>query len=130
MDAAPSLLAAGEDRRWPGDTGAAKRLFLEARDGFVQQGIGYDAAMGSLDLTRMYLDVSNGRADGGTSSTSPGRWWRSSGAQDVHPGVTEAMAALFLFQDAARLEEVTAGLVRELTLYLEAAPVDPGLRWR
>ena len=72
VDAAPPLLAAGEDRPRSGDTGTTERLFLEARDGFVRQGIGYDAAMVSLDLTETYLK--EGRR---TSGASPGRWWRS-----------------------------------------------------
>lgn len=44
------------------------------RDGFVRQGIGYDAAMVSLDLARIYLRKGGRR----TSRASPGRWWRSS----------------------------------------------------
>lgn len=38
-------IAAGQ-----GDTAAAERAYRETRDGFVAQGIGYDAAMVSLDL--------------------------------------------------------------------------------
>ena len=111
-------IAAGQ-----GDTGTAERLFLETRDGFVRQGIGYDAAMVSLDLTRIYLK------EGRTADVQrlAGEMVAIFEAQDVH---RETMAALLLFQDAARREEVTAGLVRELTLYLEAARVDPGSRGR
>jgi hypothetical protein len=107
----------------PGGAGTVERLFLETRDGFVRQGTGYDAAMVSLDLTEMYLK------EGRTADVQrlAGEMVAIFAAQDVHPGVTEAMATLLLFQDAARREEVTAPLVRELTLYLEAARVDPGL---
>jgi tetratricopeptide (TPR) repeat protein len=37
------------------DFPAAERLFTQTRDGFVRQGIGYDAAMVSLDLALLYL---------------------------------------------------------------------------
>jgi len=89
----------------------------------VRQGIGYDAAIVPLDLTRMYLK------EGRTADVQriAGEMVAIFEAQDVH---REATATLLLFQDAARREEVTAGLIRELTLYLEAARVDPGLRRR
>ena len=48
-------------------------------------------------------------------------------AQDVH---REALAALRLFQEAARREEVTAELVQELAVYFRDARVDPSLRFR
>ncbi|MEA2601731.1 MAG: hypothetical protein QOF89_2723 [Acidobacteriota bacterium] len=104
-----------------GDTGTAERLFLETRDGFVRQGIGYDAAMVSLDLARVYLK------EGRTADVQrlAGEMVAIFEAQEVH---REATAALLLFQDAARREEVTAGLVRELALYLEAVRADPGLQ--
>jgi hypothetical protein len=97
-----------------------RAAFLETRGGFVRQGIGYDAAMVSLDLARMYLK------EGRTADVQrlAGEMVAIFAAQDVH---REATAALLLFQEAARREEVTAGLVRELALYLEAARVDPGL---
>lgn len=38
-----------------GDAVAAERAYRETRDGFVAQGIGYDAAMVSLDLAVLYL---------------------------------------------------------------------------
>jgi hypothetical protein len=48
-------------------------------------------------------------------------------AQDVH---REAAAALMLFQDAVRTEQVTLGYVLELTRYLQRARLDPALQFR
>ena len=48
-------------------------------------------------------------------------------AQDVH---REALAALRLFQEAARREEVTAEMVQELAVFFRDARVDPSLRFR
>ena len=47
-------------------------------------------------------------------------------AQDVH---REALAALRLFQEAARREEVTTEQVRKLVKYLQEARNDPGRRF-
>src|SRR5207237_5522758 len=44
-----------------GDVLTAERAYRETRDGFVAQGIGYDAAMASLDLAVLYLR--QGRTD-------------------------------------------------------------------
>ena len=41
---------------------AAERAYVETRDGFVAQGIGYDAAIVSLDLAVLYLLPQPGRA--------------------------------------------------------------------
>jgi tetratricopeptide (TPR) repeat protein len=97
-----------------GDVPAAERLFTETRDGFVRQGIGYDAAMVSLDLALLYLkDGRTGEVRRVAEEMVP-----VFSAQDVH---REATAALLLFQDAAWREEVPAELVREVGSYLEAA---------
>lgn len=42
------------DRRL-GDEAAAEEAFLEVRRGFRQEGMGYDAALASLDLAKLYL---------------------------------------------------------------------------
>jgi hypothetical protein len=47
-------------------------------------------------------------------------------AADVH---REALAALLLFQEAARHETLTLKLAREVARYLKAARVDPSLRF-
>jgi tetratricopeptide (TPR) repeat protein len=106
-----------------GDVPAAERLFLETRDGFVRQGIGYDAAMVSLDLALLYLkDGRTGEVRRVAEEMVP-----LFAAQDVH---REATAALVLFQDAARREVVTAEMVREVGAFLEAARGNPELRFQ
>jgi tetratricopeptide (TPR) repeat protein len=95
-----------------GETADAERFFRETRDGFVRQENGYDAAMASLDLALLYLK------EGRTADVLPlaEEMVEIFEAQDVH---REALAAVLLFQEAARREEVTAGMVRELAGRLE-----------
>jgi tetratricopeptide (TPR) repeat protein len=97
-----------------GEGAEAERLFRETRDGFVRQGNGYDAAMASLDLALLYL------REGRAADVLPLAEEMAAlfGAQEVH---REALAAVLLFQEAARREEVTAGMVRELAGRLETA---------
>jgi tetratricopeptide (TPR) repeat protein len=102
----------------------AERIFLEVRDGFIAQGIGYDAAMVSIeDLALLY--VREGRvADVKRLAEEIFPIFQ---AQDVH---REAVAALMLFQDAARQEQLTVKAVREYARYLQEARTDPSLRFR
>ena len=104
-----------------GEIQEAERLFLETRAGFIRQGIGYDVAMVSLDLTLLYLK--QGRA------TEVRRLAEETvvlfEAQEVH---REALAALLLLRKSARREEVTVALVREVAERLTAAPAPPAAR--
>ncbi|HEX3526143.1 MAG TPA: hypothetical protein VH988_03675 [Thermoanaerobaculia bacterium] len=88
----------------------------------MAEGIGYDAAMVSLDLAVLYL-----------------RWGRTAevrrvaeemlpifASQDVDP---EALAALALFQEAARQEQLTVEKAIEVMDYLRKARCEPGLRF-
>jgi len=110
-------IAAGKD-----DFDTSERAYLATRDGFVAEGNGYDAAMVSLDLAVLYL-----------------RWGRTAAvrrvaeemlpifaSQDVDP---EALAALALFQEAARQEQLTVEKALEVTDYLRKARCEPGLRF-
>ena len=94
------------------------------RDGFIAAGNGYDAAMVSIeDLALLY--VREGRvADVKRLAEEIFPIFQ---AQDVH---REALAALVLFQDAARREELTARKVREIAAYLREARGRPDLRFR
>jgi tetratricopeptide (TPR) repeat protein len=96
-----------------GETAEAERFFRETRKGFVEQRNGYDAAMASLDLALLYLK------GGRTADVLPlaEEMVALFEAQDVH---REALAAVFLFQEAAQRTEVTAAMVRELAGRLEA----------
>lgn len=102
----------------------AETIFLEVRDGFVAQGNGYDAAMVSIeDLALLYLR--EGRvADVKRLAEEIHPIFQ---AQDVH---REAIAALRLFQDAARQDQLTVKALREYVRYLKDARTDPALKFR
>ena len=107
-----------------GDVAAAERAFITVRDGFIVEGNGYDAAMVSLeDLTLLYL------REGRTADVKrlAEEIYPILQAQDVH---REAAAALMLFQEAARQEQLTSKVVREYVKYLRDARTDPSLRFR
>ena len=106
-----------------GDIATAEAAFLAMREGFLQEGLGYDAAIVSMDLALLYLR--QGRtAELKALAKEMLPIFRS---QDVH---REAITALFLFHEAVREEQVTAAFIRELAAYLDAARHDPGLRFR
>ena len=112
----------GEIAQFQGDEKAAERLYRKAFKGFLGQGIGYDAALVALHLALLYL------RQGRTAEVK--RLARQMipifQAQDVH---REALAALALFQKAARREEVTVEQLLRLVKYLQEARTDPGVRW-
>ncbi|HBL27369.1 MAG TPA: hypothetical protein DD490_11095 [Acidobacteria bacterium] len=97
-----------------GDLAAAEQAYAECRAGFVAEGVGYDAALVSLDLAVVYLR--QGR-------TAEARRL----AEEVIPvfqaqGVQrEAMAALVLFQEAAEKDLLTVETVREVAAVLQEA---------
>jgi tetratricopeptide (TPR) repeat protein len=107
-----------------GESEAAEKALLEARDGFIAEGIGYDAAMVAIeDLTLLYLR--EGRtADVKRLADEIVPIFQS---QDVH---REAVAALRLFQEAARQEQLTVQGVREYVKYLREARTDPSLAFQ
>jgi tetratricopeptide (TPR) repeat protein len=84
----------------------AERAYREARDGFIAEERGYDAALVSMDLAIFYLR--QGRTDSVRRLAE--EMVPILAAQDVH---REALAALVLFQDAARRDELTIEKVRE-----------------
>jgi tetratricopeptide (TPR) repeat protein len=107
-----------------GESEVAEQAFLEARDGFIVAGHGYDAAMVAIeDLTLLYLR--EGRtADVKRLAEEIIPIFQS---QDVH---REAVAALRLFQEAARQEQLTVQAVREYVKYLREARTDPSLSFQ
>jgi tetratricopeptide (TPR) repeat protein len=108
-----------------GDFARAEQAYLDTRSVCIGQGIGYDAAMVSLDLAVLYLK--EGRmADVQRVAEEMLPIFQ---AQDVH---REALAALQLFQEAARQQELTIEKTLEVAAYLRAARTEPGLRfvWR
>jgi len=113
-------IAAGQ-----GDLAAAERAYVETRDGFVGQGIGYDAAIVSLDLAVLYLR--QGRAGGVRRIAA--EMIPLFQAQDVH---REALAALALFQEAVLQDRLTVERTLEVAAYLREARHEPDLHfsWR
>ncbi|HYG61912.1 MAG TPA: hypothetical protein VEL74_04990 [Thermoanaerobaculia bacterium] len=106
-----------------GDEVDAEWIFLEVRDGFIAQGNGYDAAMVSIeDLAQLY--ARKGRT--ADLRRLAEEIYPIFQAQDVH---REAMAALLLFQEAARQEALTVQAVREYATYFRDARADPSLRF-
>lgn len=106
-----------------GDLATAETAFRAARDGFLAQGVGYDAALAALDLAVLYAE--QGRtADLKRVAEEIIPIFE---AQDVH---REAAAALMLFQDAVRAEQVTLRYLIELSRYLERARLDPSLAFQ
>jgi tetratricopeptide (TPR) repeat protein len=101
----------------------AENQLVEARNGFIAQGIGYDTAMVSLDLALLYLQ------QGRTAELKQlaDEMHQIFAAGDVH---REAMAALLLFEDAVRQDKLTSKAVEDLSSYLKRARNNPGLRFR
>jgi tetratricopeptide (TPR) repeat protein len=106
-----------------GDLEAAEKAFLEVRDGFIEQGHGYDAAMVSVeDLAPLYLR--SGRTEDVKRMAE--EMIPVFQAADVH---REALTALLLFQEAARQETLTMKFARQVARYLKEARTDPSLRF-
>lgn len=106
-----------------GREAAAESAFLATREGFVSQGIGYDVAMVSLDLALLY--TKQGRVEELLSLSE--EMHKIFAAKDIH---REAVAALLIFEEAARNQEVTVDLVERLARYLKRARNNPELRFR
>ncbi|MCH9652037.1 MAG: hypothetical protein K0U98_27655 [Deltaproteobacteria bacterium] len=100
-----------------GDDAVAEKAFWETREAFIQQEIGYDAALVSLDLAGVY--ARQGRAPEMRKL-----------AEEMLPIFQsrdlgrEVMAALIVLQNASRLENASAGLIDELSTLLKASRED------
>lgn len=106
-----------------GKSEAAERAFVAARDGFIAEGIGFDAAIVSIrDLAPLYL------REGRTAEVQrlAQEMLPIFAAADVH---REALAALILFVEAAKREEVTVAMAEKIARYLRDARADPSLRF-
>lgn len=99
----------------------AHGLYSRAREGFLAEGLGYDAAQVSLELALLELDAGDFQAVQDLAAEMLSIFQ----AQDVH---REALAALVLFERAARTEELTADFVLHLRRYLQLARRDPTLK--
>ena len=110
-------VAAGLGRR-----GEARAAFEKSLRGFAVVGNDYDAALVGLELAVLHLE--EGRtAEVRTLAAEMVGFFRS---QAVH---REAAAALSLFLRAAERDAATAGLARQIFLFLERARRNPNLRF-
>ena len=100
----------------------AEAALLDARDAFIAQGIGFDAARVALDLAAVYLRQRR-TAEVKRLAAEMVPIFES---RDVHQ---EALAALLVFREAAEAERVTASLVERLTTFLTRARRNPELRF-
>jgi tetratricopeptide (TPR) repeat protein len=105
-----------------GDLPGARSLLAEARSGFIEAGIGFDAAIVSVELALIHLRSGDLPAVRELAEEIVLLFQ----AQDVH---REVMAALLLFQQAARREALTVDLAEDLASYLKRARENPELRF-
>jgi len=110
-------VAAGLGRR-----AEAIAAFRQVRDDFAGQGLGYDAALATLDLAVLLLEEDRS-AEVRSLATEMVPIFAS---LEVH---REALAALRLFWQAAEQEAATAEHGRRLLRFLERARHDPELRF-
>ncbi|MFL6195850.1 MAG: zf-HC2 domain-containing protein [Thermoanaerobaculia bacterium] len=106
-----------------GRLGEAEEAYLETREAFLESGMAFDSALVSLDLAALYLQ--QGRA--AETRQIAQEMIPVFQSRDVY---REALAALIAFQSAAEMEELTLGLVHEITAYLQRARNNPHLRFR
>lgn len=105
-----------------GQTARAVELFRSVRQDFLAQGIGYDAALVSLELAALYAREEK-TAEMKELAAEMLPVFQS---RDVH---REALAALAVFQQAAAREAAGAELVGRVAAFLDRARHDPGLRF-
>lgn len=105
-----------------GRTEQAEAALLEARRGFEEQEIGFDAAMVCLDLAGLY--ASQGRAS--EMRRVAEEMLPIFRSRDLH---REAIAALIAFQQAVGVERVSSDLLREIGAYLRRARRNCTLRF-
>ncbi|HXU31349.1 MAG TPA: tetratricopeptide repeat protein [Thermoanaerobaculia bacterium] len=101
----------------------AETLLRSVGTALADQGLGYDAALLAFDLAAVY--ARQGRTEEMRSLAA--EMLPSFQSREVH---REALAALIVFQKAAKMERVTLGLVHELSDYLRQCRKDPGVRLR
>jgi hypothetical protein len=100
----------------------AESLLLSVRQEWIDRGIGYDAALVSLDLAQLY--ARQGRTAEMKELAS--QMLPIFQAQDVH---REALAALLLFREAAQAERAGLELLEQMRGYLDRARLHPDERF-
>ena len=104
-----------------GELATAEERFRAARDGFVEDGLGYPAALVALDLAALHLE------QGRTAEVREIAAWTTAlfKANDIH---REALAALTLFRQAAVQDVVTVHEIRRLARHLTELQRHPAAR--
>lgn len=101
-----------------GEIDAAVEHYLEVRDHFVEQRIGYEVALVSLDLAALYLDnARTAEAKELAAELVP--------LFDAHETHRESSAALSLFCRAVEQERATAALAKDVAGFLKRAQSRP-----
>jgi len=97
-----------------GDHERARRLLTKVRQAFLDEGNAFDAALAALDLSISYL------AEGKTAEVRELADEMVTVFRDLEVA-REPLAALLLFQEAARRDTATADLAREVAASLTRA---------
>jgi tetratricopeptide (TPR) repeat protein len=105
-----------------GQTSAAEQSLSSARSGFIRQGIGFDAALVSLDLAQLYAGLRRS-AEMRELAEEMLVIFKS---RDLH---REAVAALILFQQSIQMETLSSQLLHDLGAYLRRARNDHRLHF-
>jgi tetratricopeptide (TPR) repeat protein len=100
----------------------AEEALVEARRGFLEQGVGFEAALVCLDLAGLYAAQSRA----GEMRRLVEEMLPIFQSRDIH---REAIAALIVFQQAVRMEKLSADLLDEIRSFLRRARTDPKLRF-
>jgi tetratricopeptide (TPR) repeat protein len=106
-----------------GDVEDARAAFSDARQGFLDQDIAYDAALVSLESAAVLLHQGRTKEVRELAREMIPIFQ----SQEIH---REALAALAVFQAAAALDSATVELARDVAAFLVQARHDPGLRFR
>jgi tetratricopeptide (TPR) repeat protein len=114
------LWVQGKIARGLGQLKDAARLLGRVREGWIELGIGYEAALAALDLAGVSAQLGR-TAEVKRLAAEMLPIFRS---RDVQ---REAIAALIVFQGAAADEHASLALVEELSIYLRKAAGQPGL---
>lgn len=96
--------------------------FHEVREAFLELGLDYDAALASLDLTEVYA-IQGRTADVRRLAEEMLEVFQS---RNIH---REALGALSVLQQAARLEKAGIVLVRAIARFMKEARTRPDLRF-
>ncbi len=105
-----------------GHSPEAEGALLAARAGFIRQGIGFDAALVSLDLAQLYASLRRATEMRRLAEEMLSIFK----SRDLH---REAVAALILFQQSVRMETLSSKLLHDLGSYLRRARHDHRLHF-